>query len=139
MYLLDTNVVTELRRPGKAASAVLAWSRAAVAHQLFISWITVFELELGVRQKERRDATQGRLLRQWLEMQVLPQFQGRVLDVDIAVARRCAALHSPDPAPERDAWIAATALVHHMTVVSRNTRDFLACGAQVFNPWLAPD
>ncbi len=138
MYLLDTNVISELRRPDKASPAVLAWMQAAPQDRLFISSITVFELELGVRQKERRDAPQGLLLRQWLESQVLPRFQDRVLDVDAAVARRCAALHSPDPAPERDAWIAATALVHQMTVVSRNTRDFAACGASVLNPWLAP-
>lgn len=137
MYLLDTNVISELRRPDRAAPAVLAWTRAVLPEQMFICSVTVFELELGVRQKERRDAAQGAMLRRWLEERVLPQFEGRTLGIDAAVARRCAALHSPNPAPERDAWIAATALVHRMIVVSRNTRDFSACGAQVINPWSA--
>ncbi len=139
VFLLDTHIVSDLRRPERASERLLAWSRETPTHQQFISCITVFELELGIRQKERRDHAPGRLLREWLEDQVLPTFEGRILDTGIAVARRCAAMmHVPNPAPERDAWIAATALVRGLTVVSRNTRDFAACGAQVFNPWSAP-
>lgn len=138
MFLLDTNAVSDLRRPDRAPAGLLQWSRATPPHQQFISCITVFELELGIRQKERRDREQGRLLRQWLQAQVLPTFDGRILDIDTAVAHRCAAMHVPNPAPERDAWIAATALVHGLTVVSRNTRDFGAYGVQVLNPWEAP-
>ena len=138
MFLLDTNVVYDLRRTDKAPAPLLAWSRSVNAHDLYISCITLFELELGVRLRERRDAAQGRVLRQWLETRVVPEFEGRVLDIDATIARRCAVMHVPNPAPERDAWIAATALVHGLTVVSRNTRDFAACGAQVLNPWQAP-
>lgn len=138
MFLLDTNVISDLRRPDKAPASLLAWSRSVSAHTLFISCITLFELELGVRQRERRDPAQGSMLREWLDTRVVTEFEGRVLDIDGAIARRCAAMHVPNPAPERDAWIAATALVHGLTVVSRNVRDFAACGAPVLNPWETP-
>ena len=138
-FLLDTNVVSELRRArnGKADPNVVAWASAQPSGALFLSAITVLELELGVRQAERRDPEQGRGLRTWLEGQVLPTFDGRVLPVDIAVARRTATLHVPDPAPERDALIAATALVHSLTVATRNTSDFDRSGVALVNPWLA--
>ena len=138
-FLLDTNVVSELRRArtGKADPNVVAWAGAQPSGALFMSAITVLELELGVRQAERRDPEQGRGLRAWLEGQVLPAFDGRVLPVDVAVARRTATLHVPDPAPERDALIAATALVHSLTVVTRNTSDFDRTNVALVNPWLA--
>ena len=138
-FLLDTNVVSELRRArtGKADPNVVAWAGAQPSDALFLSAITVLELELGVRQAERRDPEQGRGLRAWLEGQVLPTFDGRVLPVDVAVARRTATLHVPDPAPERDALIAATALVHSLTVATRNTSDFDRTGVALLNPWLA--
>ena len=138
-FLLDTNVVSELRRArtGKADPNVLAWAGAQPSGALFLSAITVLELELSVRQAERRDPEQGRGLRAWLEGQVLPTFDGRVLPVDVAVARRTATLHVPDPAPERDALIAATALVHSLTVATRNTSDFDRTGVALVNPWLA--
>lgn len=137
MYLLDTNVVSELRKAksGKADRNVLAWAKGVSPGDLFISAITVLELETGVLAVERRDAAQGALLRTWLESHVLPAFAGRVLPVDEAVARRCAPFHIPNRCAERDALIAATALVHGMTVVTRNLTDFEAAGAQVFNPW----
>lgn len=137
MFLLDTNVVSDLRRLDRAPANLQTWAQSASAEVQFISCITVFELELGVRLRERHDPRQGAILRRWLEQHVLPQFEGRVLAVDAAVARRCAELHVPDPKPERDSWIAATALVHDLTVVTRNTRDFIACGARVLNPWEA--
>lgn len=135
VYLLDTNVISELRRPQKAPHSLLAWSRQTPPQDLFISCITVFELELGVRLKEHKDSIQGNMLRHWLERQILPQFRTRTIHIDTEIARRCAAMHVPNPAPERDAWIAATALAHDLTVVTRNTRDFMACGARVLNPW----
>ena len=138
MFLLDTNVVSDLRRPRYAAPALLAWARETASERQFISCITVFELELGIRRRERRDPLQGRMLRRWMDEHVLPQFDGRILGIDAEVALRCASLHVPDPAPERDSWIAATALVRDLTVVTRNTADFLACGARVLNPWAAP-
>ena len=139
MFLLDTNVVSELRKApsGRADAGVVAWARAVPASGLFVSAITLLELELGVLQVERRDAAQGAVLRTWLEQQVLPAFEGRILAVDTAIARRCARLHVPDRQSERDALIAATALVHAMTVVTRNLADFERAGVSLLNPWSA--
>ena len=137
MYVLDTNVVSELRkvRTGKADANVAAWAATVDAAALFVSAITIMELETGVLLVERRDAAQGAMLRTWLAQHVLPEFTGRVLPVDTAVAQRCAKLHVPDRCADRDALIAATALVHGMTVVTRNVADFVATGVTLFNPW----
>lgn len=137
MFVLDTNVVSELRkvRSGKADPNVARWADSADADTLYLSAITVLELEIGVLQVERRDAAQGAILRDWLNNRVLPEFQDRIFSVDVAVAQRCAHLHVPDRSSERDALIAATALVHGMTVVTRNEYDFRATGVLVLNPW----
>jgi len=137
MFVLDTNVVSELRkvRLGKADSNVTAWAQGVDAADLFVSAITVMELELGVLAIERKDATQGAMLRSWLDLHVLPEFSGRTLPVDTAVAQRCARLHVPDKRGERDALIAATALVHGMAVVTRNVADFEPTGVRIVNPW----
>ena len=137
MYLLDTNVVSELRKAksGKADARVTAWAAEVPASELFLSAISVLELEMGVLLVERRDAAQGTVLRSWLDRHVLPAFADRILPVDAAVARRCARLHVPDPRAERDALIAATALVRDLTVVTRNVGDFEATGVRLLNPW----
>ena len=137
MYVLDTNVLSELRkvRLGKADANVAAWAESVDAADLFVSAITLMELELGVLSMERKDAARGTVLRAWLDEQVLPEFSGRTLAVDTAVALRCAKLHVPDRRSERDALIAATALVHGMAVVSRNVADFKQTGVTVVNPW----
>ncbi len=138
MFLLDTNVVSELRKAksGKAHPSVTAWATGIRAGSLYVSAITLLELEMGVLQLERRDAAQGMIIRTWLDGHVLPAFAGRVLAVDAAVALQCARLHVPDRLSERDAMIAATALVHGMTVVTRNLADFEASGVPLLNPWL---
>ena len=137
MYLLDTNVVSELHKAlrGKADSRVTAWLAQMDVSRCFMSTMTLMELEIGVLRMERRDAAQGALLRAWLDQRVTPAFAGRVLAVDEVVAKRCAHLHVPDPRPERDALIAATALVHGLTVVTRNVADFAPTGVALFNPW----
>jgi predicted nucleic acid-binding protein len=137
MFILDTNVVSELRkvRLGKADRNLAAWAENVDAADLFVSAITIMELELGVLSIERKDATQGILLRSWLEQHVLPEFSRRTLPVDSAVAQRCARLHVPDKRGERDALIAATALVHGMTVVTRNVADFRPTGVPLIDPW----
>lgn len=137
MYVLDTNVVAELRKAkaGRADKNVTAWAESVAPSSLFLSTITVLELELGVLLMERRDQSQGGVLRTWMDGHVLPAFAGRILAIDTAVARRCAQLHVPNPKSERDAFIAATALVHGMTVVTRNVADFAATGVATLNPW----
>lgn len=137
MFLLDTSVISELRKikAGKADLKVTQWAKDVNAADLFISCITVMELEMGVLSVERKDKTQGSLLRSWLEQQVLTEFSSRTLPIDTEVARRCAQLHIPDRRSERDALIAATALVHGMTVVTRNVSDFKSTKVLLLNPW----
>lgn len=135
MYLLDTNVISELRKP-QADANVVAWAKSVIAPRMFISAITLKELETGVLRIERRDAAQGKVLRTWLKHHVMPAFDSRILPVDTAVAIRCAGLHVPDRANEGDALIAATALVHGLTVVTRNVADFQSSGVQLINPWV---
>ena len=137
MFLVDTNVISESRkvRSGRAAPEVVAWLRATDPSTTFISAMSLFELELGVVLIERRDSAQGERLRRWLDHVVKPGFAGRVLAMDASVAVACAALHVPDPVSERDGWIAATGLVHGLTVVTRNVADFAATGVRLFNPW----
>lgn len=138
MYLLDTNVVSELRKAksGKADKNVLAWAKNISPSSLFLSVISILELETGVLLVERRDASQGAILRSWLNSHVLPTFAERILYLDIAVAQCCAKLHVPDPRSDRDAIIAATALMHGMTIVTRNHCDFEPTGVEIINPWI---
>ena len=137
MYLLDTNVVSELRkvRLGRADAQVARWAQEVAVAQLYISVITVHELEIGVLLLQRRDLAQGAVLRSWMDDYVLPAFAGRILLVDTAVVQRSAQLHVPDPQPFRDGLIAATALVHGMTVVTRNVADFARTEVALLNPW----
>lgn len=135
-YLLDTNVVSELRKkPGVVEPRVLAWAERHPARDLYISVVTVMEIELGVARVERRDPEQGAVLQLWLEAGVLAGFANHILSIDVETARRAARLHVPDPRPERDAFIAATAAVHGLTVVTRNVADFDPTGVDVVNPW----
>jgi toxin FitB len=139
MYLLDTNVVSELRKgkTGKINRNVSAWAKGVSPPTLFLSAISILELEIGILLIERRERSQAVILRSWMEDHVLPAFNGRILAVDTPVARRCAALHVPTPCSDRDSLIAATAIVHGMTVVTRNVSDFEPTGVTIINPWQA--
>ena len=135
-YLLDTNVISELRkRHGVADRNVVEWASGQDADHLFISVISVMEIELGIRLVERRDHAQGVVLRTWFERAVLEDLVDRILPVSLDIALRTAALHVPNPRPERDAYIAATALSHGLTVVTRNIADFESTGVRLLNPW----
>ncbi len=139
MYLLDTNVVSESRKlaTGRADANVLEWLSTTDPALTRLSAITLFELEFGTLLMEQRDAAQGAMLRRWLVETVQPAFEGRILPMSAEVATRCARLHVPNPRSERDSWIAATALVHDLTVVTRNVDDFAQTGVSLINPWVA--
>jgi toxin FitB len=142
MYILDTNVISELRKARKTHQNVRKWAERVPSASLYISVISVLELEIGIlligsRGKDRRDKEQGGILRAWMERHVLPTFSGRILSIDTDVARRCATLHIRNPRSDRDALIAATALVHGLTVATRNVADFERTGVGVLNPWEA--
>ncbi len=134
MYLLDTNVISELRT-ARADPNVAEWSAAQSPSSLFLSVIVILELEIGILRKQRRDPAQAAALRYWLNNRVLPEFSNRLLDINKDVALQCAHLHVPNTRSERDALIAATALGHGMTVVTRNTADFAPMHIPLLNPW----
>lgn len=137
MFLIDTNVISELRKPDRAHAKVLAWAERNDRAQFFLSAITLLEIQYGAQLIQRRDKIQGNLMLRWVVDEVLVNFEGRILPIDETVALRSAALHVPDPRPDRDAYIAATALVHQLTVVTRNTKDFKSTGVKLLNPWEA--
>jgi predicted nucleic acid-binding protein len=138
MFLLDTHVVTELRKAkaGKADHNLVDWARNVHLGSLFLSAITVLELEVGILRTSQRDATEGARLRSWMDGYVTPAFHRRVLPIDLVVAQRSACLLAPAPNATRDSLIAATALTHGMTVVTRNIDDFLPTGVLTLNPWV---
>ena len=137
MILLDTNVISELRKIsiGKADPRVVEWDRRQQADAQFLSVIVLQELEKGTLRLERRDPKQGFVLRTWIDGALLPSFAGRILPVDVPVAIMAARLQVPDPRPIADCLIAATAIVHGLTVVTRNLADFQAFPVAIFNPW----
>lgn len=139
-YLLDTNVVSELRKAGtrRMHPVVAAWAQRTAAQDFYLSVISLLEVRVGALLVSRRDVVQGAILQRWVNDQVLTGFSGRILPVDTLVVERCAALHVPSRKSDRDALLAATALVHDLTVVTRSVADFQDTGAQVLNPWDAP-
>jgi toxin FitB len=134
MYLLDTNVVSELRKR-RGDPGVKQWVAGQSAADLAISVVTIIEIETGIMRKERTDPDQAHVLTRWFENNVLTGFAGRILSLDLAAARRVASLHVPEPAPQHDALIAGTALARGLTVVTRNTRDFERAGVECLDPW----
>lgn len=136
MYLLDTNVLFELRkrRSGKIDASVEVWAGSVDQVELYLSVITIMEVELAIALLERRDTRHAGVLRLWLHEKVMPAFAGRILPVDTAIALRCARLHVPDTESERDAWIAATGLVHGLTIVTRKKIEFAGIGVTLFDP-----
>ena len=135
MYLLDTNVISELRHgKPKQSPAVRHWAADKEMSRLFLSAITVLELEKGVQALEQKKPSQGSALRDWLD-RVKTAFADRILPFTEDTAIICAALHFPSPNPERDAMVAAIALQHRMTLVTRNTVDFENTGVGLINPF----
>ena len=135
MYVLDTNVISELRQgKPKQSPEVRAWASSLATSQFFLSAISILELEKGVLALEQKTPPQGQALRVWLTG-VRATFAGRILPFTDNTATLCAAMHVPKARPDRDAMIAATALEHGMAVVTRNVTDFAGTGVQLVNPF----
>lgn len=135
MLILDTNVVSEARK-SSCDPNVQAWLAVQSTDQLFITAITVLEIQRGISLAEQRgDAAQAGVFNHWLEKMVLPAFAGRILPIDHVVARQAAKLQWADSRDYRDPLIAATGLVHGAAVVTRNIKHFEATGVRLVNPW----
>ena len=135
MYLLDTNVISELRRKDRCDPNVRSWAEGRNPDEFHVSAVSILEAQIGALRAERKDMKKAAVLRAWIDG-LVAEIAERILPVDLAVALRCAPLHVPDPKPDRDAYIAATALVNNLTVVTRNTKDFEGTGVKLFNPWI---
>ena len=135
MFLLDTNVVSELRKASRCDLRVAAWQAAQKPEACFLSAITLLEIRLGIELARKKDPNKAEDLEAWLEGRVKQGFDGRILPVDGAVGEMCGRMHADRPRSFRDGLILATAVVHQLTVVTRNVRDFADGGVNVFNPW----
>ncbi|MDR0626941.1 MAG: type II toxin-antitoxin system VapC family toxin [Bifidobacteriaceae bacterium] len=136
-FLLDTNVISELRKPdGRRNPGVTAWAESVCPTELFLSVISISELATWVGLTQRRDAAAGEHLAQWFD-RIRQTYAARTLDIDPPVAIIAGQLHVPDPRDYRDAFIAATAIEHQLTVATRNTADFIQTGVPTLNPFSA--
>lgn len=132
-WLLDTNIVSELRRGDRANAGLRAWFAEAAEDSLYTSVLVVGELRRGIESIRRRDVPSALALEHWLAG-LTDEFADRILPVDRAVAERWGRLNVPDPVPTVDGILAATAMVHGLTLVTRNTRDVLRTGVPVLDP-----
>jgi toxin FitB len=135
MFILDTNVVSELRKKQKGDRSVSQWGGDQAMETLFLSAITIQELYCGALLLRQKNENAGELLLDWIEGYIIPSFGNRILPVDAAVAKVCATLHVPITRPGHDSLIAATALSRNFTVVTRDVSDFAPMGVRVINPW----
>ncbi|MBA3519812.1 MAG: type II toxin-antitoxin system VapC family toxin [Rhizobiales bacterium] len=135
MFLLDTDVLSASRRPEKAGQGLETWVANTNPRDMFLSAVSILEIKIGALRLSRRDQRRGAALDEWIRDRVLTKFEGRIIPFDALTALRCAPFHVPNTPPERDAMIAATALQHRFTIVTRNVRDFQRMGVPYLNPW----
>ncbi|MBS9781668.1 MAG: type II toxin-antitoxin system VapC family toxin [Gammaproteobacteria bacterium] len=136
MYLLDTNILSEIRKikQNRANENVVNWLANVLPTELYTNVVVLMEIEKGIVRLRRKDSQQADNLAAWYQT-IKPTFQNRIYSIDEKTASICATLHSPNPAPANDAWIAATAIQHNLVLATRNTNDFNFQGLQVFNPF----
>lgn len=134
MYLVDTNTLSEARRSGRLGDSARRWMASVAPGSLFVSVISDYELERGVLMLDRRDPRQAQVLRRWVDG-VRLDFGNRILPITAEISRACAGINVPDRRPWADSLIAATALHHGLTVVTRNEKDFDVPGLAVVNPF----
>ena len=134
-FLLDTNVVSELRRGAKCDACVAAWQTTQTLESCYLSVVSLMEIRLGIELARRRDPKHGEILQTWYAAKVRYAFSKRTLLVTPEIAEKCAELNAGRTRPFRDSLILATALVHNLVVVTRNTKDFIDSPAHVLNPW----
>jgi predicted nucleic acid-binding protein len=137
-FLLDTNVLSELRRSQRADPAVRQWAGQLDVQQSFISVVTVLEIEHGAVMIAKKDPAFSARLIAWLHNEILPHYDARVLPIDVAVAMKCAQFGQVHANHFADALLAATALVHNLTLVTRNIGDFRDFAVPLVNPWNDP-
>jgi predicted nucleic acid-binding protein len=133
-FLVDTNVLSELRKRERGHPNLYAWTETTGWSAIHTSWVAIAEIKRGVELIRRRDKPQGIVLQAWLT-EILDRLHDRILPVDRAVAEVWADLMVPNPRPPLDALIAATARAHGLTLVTRNVRDFADCGVTLLDPW----
>lgn len=138
MYLLDTNAVSEIRKisKGKANSGFTDWFHSVKMENLYVNTVVLMELEKWHLLKSRKDKPQAEILRNWVLNTVYPMFDGRIFQVNIEIAKICATLFVPNPKPENDAWIGATAIAYDLILVTRNVDDFAGMPVKIFNPFI---
>jgi PIN family toxin-antitoxin system, toxin component len=137
MYLLDTNIISELKKldSGKIHPQVQRWAYSINLMQTKISVVSITEIRTGILSLARKDQAQAASLDNWFTNRLLPAYRTRTLSVDTEVALICAQLHIPAKRPINDAYIAATAIAHNLTLVTRNVRDFQGLPLMLENPF----
>jgi predicted nucleic acid-binding protein len=135
LFLLDTNVVSELRKAARCDARVTAWQAAQKPEACFLSVITLLEIRLGIELARKSDREKAGVLEAWFEQRVKPGFAGRIIAVDEKISEMCGRLHAQRPRSFRGGLILSTAAVHSLTVVTRNVKDFADSGVAVIDPW----
>jgi predicted nucleic acid-binding protein len=135
-FLLDTNVVSELRKGARADRNVVAWFESLDADDLYLSVLVVGEIRRGIERIRRRDAKSAQTLDRWLSA-LSAGFEDRILPVDRTVAEEWGRMNVPDPLPVLDALMAATAKVHGLVLATRNVKDVASTGVRTLNPFVA--